>query len=89
MREAATASACGDEKLVVMQLNNGGGWRRLRSLARDTAGNTIAMTAAALMPLIAMVGAAVDLSRLYLVQSRLQSACDAGALAARRSMNGL
>jgi hypothetical protein len=39
MRKAATASACRDEGLVVMQLHNVGGRQRLRSLARDTAGN--------------------------------------------------
>lgn len=72
-----------------MQRQDGTGRRFLRRLARDRAGNTLVMTAASLVPLIAMLGGAVDLSRLYLVQSRLQSACDAGALASRRSMNGL
>ena len=47
------------------------------------------MTAAAIVPIIALVGGGVDLGRMYLVQSRLQSACDAGALASRRSMSGL
>lgn len=47
------------------------------------------MTAAAIVPIIALVGGGIDLSRMYLVQSRLQSACDAGALASRRSMSGL
>jgi len=47
------------------------------------------MTAAAIVPIIALVGGGVDLSRMYLVQSRLQSACDAGALASRRAMSGL
>lgn len=62
--------------------------RRPRSLfarlARDTAGNTLAMIAAALVPLLAMVGGGVDVSRGYLAQSRLQQACDAGVLAARK-----
>ena len=56
---------------------------RLRS---DTAGNTIAMAAAALVPLMGMVGGAVDASRYYMSQSRLQNACDSGALAARKAM---
>jgi Flp pilus assembly protein TadG len=60
----------------------------LQRLLRDRTANTLAMTAAAVVPLIGMVGGAVDMSRLYLAQSRLQSACDAGALAARRSMTG-
>ncbi len=61
----------------------------LASLAMDVSGNTLAMTAAAIVPLLAMVGGAVDLSRIYLARTRLQAACDAGALAARRSMLGL
>ncbi|ASJ89482.1 hypothetical protein CBR61_00060 [Porphyrobacter sp. CACIAM 03H1] len=60
-----------------------------RALLLDKSANTLAMTAAAIVPLVAMIGGAVDLSRIYLVQSRLQSACDAGALASRRAMNGL
>lgn len=59
-----------------------------KRLLRDTTANTLAMTAAAVVPLIGMIGGAVDISRTYLAQSRLQSACDAGALAARRSMAG-
>jgi Flp pilus assembly protein TadG len=61
----------------------------LRSFLADTSANTLAITAAAIIPMIAMIGGAVDLSRIYLVESRMQSACDAGALAARRSMIGL
>lgn len=61
----------------------------IRSVIRNDAGNTLAMTAAAIVPMIALVGGGIDLSRMYLVQSRLQSACDAGALASRRSMSGL
>jgi Flp pilus assembly protein TadG len=60
----------------------------LNRLLRDSTANTLAMTAAALVPLIGMVGGAVDMSRVYLAKSRLQSACDAGALAARRTMPG-
>ncbi|MEO0591275.1 MAG: pilus assembly protein TadG-related protein [Pseudomonadota bacterium] len=44
------------------------------------------MGAAAMVPLLAMVGGAVDASRFYMAETRLQAACDAGALAARRAM---
>lgn len=52
----------------------------------NTAGNTIAMAAAALIPLIAAVGGAIDLSRFYMASARMQAACDSGALAARKRM---
>ena len=58
----------------------------LARLRRDTAGNTMAIMAAALIPLIAFTGSAVDMARLYVVKVRLQQACDAGALAGRRAM---
>lgn len=60
----------------------------LARLAADTAGNTMLMMAAALIPLSGMMGGAVDLSRAYLVKARMQQACDAGSLAGRRSMTG-
>lgn len=60
--------------------------RLFARLARDTAGNTLAIIAAALIPLLGMVGGGVDISRGYLAQSRLQQACDAGVLAARKRM---
>lgn len=63
--------------------------RLLRTVLRDRAGNVIALVAAAILPLIALVGSSVDLGRGYLAQSRLQSACDAGALAARKQMAGV
>ncbi|MGD9470863.1 MAG: VWA domain-containing protein [Novosphingobium sp.] len=44
------------------------------------------MAAVALIPLIAMIGSAVDVSRAYMAKSRLQSSCDSAALAARRVM---
>ena len=60
----------------------------LQELRSNTAGNTLAMAAMALFPLAAMIGGGVDVSRIYLVQTRLQQACDAGALAGRRQMAG-
>lgn len=60
----------------------------LGRLRRDERGATLAMIAAVTIPLIGMVGGAVDMSRAYLVKVRLQQACDAGVLAARRTMTG-
>ncbi len=60
----------------------------LRRLAKDQAGNTMAMVAAAVVPMMAMVGGGVDATRAYMAQTRLQQACDSGALATRRSMSG-
>lgn len=58
----------------------------LSRLRADTRGNTLAIVGAALVPISAMIGAGVDMSRAYMAKSRLQNACDAGALAARRVM---
>ncbi len=55
-------------------------------LARDPSGNAAMLFAAALVPLIAMVGSGVDMGRGYLAESRLQQACDAGVLAARKRL---
>lgn len=66
--------------------------RRKRSLlgriARNERGNALIITAAALVPLLALVGSGVDMSRAYMAQARLQQACDAAALAGRRVMTG-
>jgi len=58
----------------------------MRRLQQDTAANTLVICAAALLPLLAMVGSGIDASRYYMAASRMQNACDAGALAARREM---
>jgi len=58
----------------------------LTRLARDARGNTLAIVGAALVPLAAMIGSGVDMSRAYMAKSRLQNACDAAALAGRRVM---
>lgn len=55
-------------------------------LASNQEGNIIAIFAVAIIPAIALVGGAVDMSRLYLTQVRLQGACDAGALLGRKTM---
>ncbi|MFL9841801.1 TadE/TadG family type IV pilus assembly protein [Sphingomonas sp. ST-64] len=58
------------------------------ALRRDKRGNTLAIVAASLIPLAGMVGGGVDISRMYIVKTRLQHACDAGALAGRKQMGG-
>lgn len=60
----------------------------LTSLARDKRGNVLAIVAASIIPLAGMVGGGVDISRMYIVKTRLQHACDAGALAGRKQMGG-
>ncbi len=58
----------------------------LRRLRRDTRGNALAIMAAAMIPLCAIAGSAIDMARLYVVKSRMQQACDAGVLAGRKFM---
>lgn len=60
----------------------------LKRLAQDRGGNTLAMMAVAMIPLLGMAGSAIDTARVYYVKVRLQQACDAGALAGRKFMNG-
>lgn len=60
----------------------------LTRLARDTRANTLAMMAIAIIPLAGMVGGGIDISRMYIVKTRLQHGCDAGALAGRKAMGG-
>jgi Flp pilus assembly protein TadG len=60
----------------------------LQRLARDESGNVMIIMAAAIIPLLAIVGSATDMSRVYMAKTRLQSACDAGVLAGRRAIPG-
>lgn len=60
--------------------------RFLTRLARDRAGNTLMIVAFSLIPILAMIGGGIDMGRGYLSQSRLQQACDAGVLAARKKL---
>lgn len=57
-----------------------------RRLARDERGNVLIISAVAIIPMLAMIGGAIDASRLYMARTRLQQACDAGALAGRKAM---
>ncbi len=58
----------------------------LSQLLHDRSGNTLALVAAATAPLVAVVGSAVDIGRGYVTESRLQQACDAGVLGARKKL---
>jgi Flp pilus assembly protein TadG len=60
----------------------------LSRLARDVRGNTLAIMAMALIPLAGLIGGGIDISRMYITKTRLQHACDAGALAGRKAMGG-
>ena len=57
-------------------------------LYKSRAGNVIPLTAAAIVPVLGIIGGGIDIGRAYLVKGRLQQACDAGALGARRAMAG-
>ena len=57
-------------------------------LRHDVRANTLAIMAAMLFPLAGLVGGGIDISRLYITKTRLQHACDAGALAGRKAMGG-
>lgn len=56
-------------------------------LVADRSGNALPMIGAVFLPLLALVGAGVDMARVYLSENRLQQACDAGVLAARRNID--
>jgi Flp pilus assembly protein TadG len=58
----------------------------LQRLRRNQSGNVMYITAGLLVPIIATIGAGVDLGQAYMAKSRLQQACDAGVLAGRKSM---
>ncbi|WP_298396068.1 Tad domain-containing protein [Sphingobium sp.] len=60
----------------------------LGRLAKNQAGNTMAIVAAAIIPLAALIGGGLDMGRAYMARARLQQACDAAALAGRRAMTG-
>jgi hypothetical protein len=57
-------------------------------LRRDVRGNTLAIMAASMIPLVAMIGSGVDMTRAYMAQNRFRQACDAGALAGRKLLSG-
>lgn len=60
----------------------------LTRLLHDTRANAMAIMAAAILPMAGMIGGGIDISRMYILKTRLQHACDAGALAGRKAMGG-
>lgn len=60
----------------------------MQRLARNQAGNTLAIAAAAMIPFTILVGSGLDLAVTYMARGKLQNACDAGVLAARQAMDG-
>jgi Flp pilus assembly protein TadG len=61
----------------------------IRHFVADERGNTLILIAGLFLPLLAMVGSGIDISRAYLTKSRLQAACDSGVLAARKVQIGV
>lgn len=59
----------------------------VRDMARDAVGSILPLAAMGFVVLAAIVGGGVELSRAYKAKIRLQSACDAGVLAGRRSVS--
>ena len=57
-----------------------------RRLVADKGGNVLMLGAASLIPLLGILGGAFDMTRAYLVRTRLQQACDAAVLAGRSAM---
>lgn len=55
-------------------------------LLNDVRGNIMPMAAIAMVAMAGMVGGGVDISRAYMVQNRLQNACDSAVLAGRRAV---
>lgn len=54
---------------------------RLGAFLANTRGNTIPLVAAALVPLLGVIGASVDVGSAYMVKSQLRAAVDAAVLA--------
>ncbi len=61
-------------------------WSRLSQLLGDKRGGTLPFIALAILPMLAVAGSAIDIARAYVVQSRMQLACDSAVLEGRRIM---
>lgn len=59
-------------------------FRLVRALLRNRSGNSLPLAAGAIFAVAALIGGAIDISRGWRVQTRLQAACDAGVLAGRK-----
>ena len=60
----------------------------IKTFLRDERANMMFLTAAAILPVIGLIGSGIDIGRAYMAELRLQQACDAGVLAGRRAMSG-
>ncbi len=60
--------------------------RLVRALLRSRSGNILPLAAGAIFAVAALIGGAVDISRAWRAQSRLQAACDAAVLAGRTAV---
>lgn len=58
----------------------------IRNIKSNTSASVLPIAAMGMVVLAALVGGAVDISRAYRVQNRLQNACDAAVLAGRRGV---
>jgi hypothetical protein len=58
----------------------------LARIAADRRGNVMLLWAFFLIPLVALVGSAIDLGTEYVARKQMQIACDAAVLAGRRAM---
>lgn len=60
--------------------------RLVSALLRNHSGNILPLAAAAIFAIAALIGGAVDISRAWRAQTRLQAACDAAVLAGRKAV---
>jgi Flp pilus assembly protein TadG len=88
IRRAALRQAAGSKTVAQHRQSKQRKGGFLSRFIKDERGNTFFLVAAATLPLIGIVGSAVDIGRGYMADLRLQQACDAGVLAGRRAMTG-
>jgi Flp pilus assembly protein TadG len=60
---------------------------RVRGFGSDRRGSAIALMVAGLIPVMAALGASIDIGRLYMAKSQLQAGADAAALAGARAFS--
>lgn len=61
---------------------------QLGRFVSDESGNAAMLYAGALLPMLAMIGGAVDTANYFSAKAKLQNACDAAVLAGRQAMQG-
>jgi Flp pilus assembly protein TadG len=72
--------------MTVQSFRSGTG-RLLRSFVRSATAATLPIMAAGLIPMIAAIGGAIDIGRIYIVRSQMQAGVDAAALAAANAFD--